>query len=129
MLPKSLISPALLPGLLPSLLTGLLVSAPPASADSTADLLLSLECQDHYRIEVWQSRSADVLLYRAHGPLGSLSLNEGTRQATEGVQVYKFQNGGYAYWVWDGTLDSQQAGTLEVYENDRLLMRKDCRKV
>lgn len=122
MLPKSLTLPT-------ALLTWLLGSALPAFADSTADLVLNLNCQDHYRVEVWKSRSSNALLYRARGPLGNLSLSGGTRRATEGVQVYQFRNGNYAYWVWDGTLDSQQAGTLEVYENDRLLMRKDCQKV
>ncbi len=122
MSPKSLISAALLVWLgLPT--------ARPASADSTADLVLTLNCQGRYKIEIWQSRASEVMLYRASGPLGDLSLDGGTRQATEGVQVYKFQNGNYAYWVWDGTLDSQQAGTLEVYDNNRLLMRKACQKV
>jgi hypothetical protein len=122
MLSKSLSLPA-------ALLVWLLGNALPAAADSTADLMLNLQCQDRYSVEVWQGRSSDALLYRGRGPLGDLSLDGGTRQATEGVQVYKFQNGSYAYWVWDGTLDSQQAGTLEVYENDRLLMRQDCQKV
>jgi hypothetical protein len=102
---------------------------PVASADSTSDLVLNLQCRGDYNVQIWQDRSSNTLLYRSTSPYGDLSLQGGTKQATEGVQVYKFQNGKYGYWVWDGTLDSQQAGTLEVYGDNRLLMRQDCRKV
>ncbi len=98
----------------------------PAAADSTADLILSTQCQGDYNINIWQNYQSGELLYRATSLNGNLSLGGGTRQATEGVQVYKFGNGNYEYWVWDGTLDDPQAGTLEVYQNNRLLMRQAC---
>ncbi|WP_414625242.1 hypothetical protein [Calothrix sp. CCY 0018] len=87
---------------------------------------MSTQCQGDYNINIWQNYQSGELLYRATSLNGNLSLGGGTRQATEGVQVYKFGNGNYEYWVWDGTLDDPQAGTLEVYQNNRLLMRQAC---
>jgi hypothetical protein len=100
----------------------------PASADSTAGIILSTKCQGGNNINIWQNYNSGELLYRATNPNGHLSLGKGTKQATEGVQVYKFRNRNYEYWVWDGTLDSPQSGTLEVYKNNRILMRQTCRK-
>jgi hypothetical protein len=97
-----------------------------ASADSTADLILSLSCQGGYQINIWRNYASGELLYRSTSDNGNLSLGEGTSQATEGVRVYRFRNGDYQYWVWDGTLDSSQSGTLEVYRNDRILMQQAC---
>ncbi len=99
-----------------------------ASADSTAGLILSMKCQGGYNINLWKKYSSGELLYRATSPQGNLSLGGGTSEATEGVRVYKFRNRNYQYWVWDGTLDSQQSGTLEVYQNNRIRMRKACTK-
>ncbi|MEH2349739.1 MAG: hypothetical protein V7K55_17420 [Nostoc sp.] len=100
----------------------------PASADSTAGIVLSTKCQGGYNINIWQKYNSGELLYRATSPNGNLSLGKGTSKATEGVRVYKFRNGIYEYWVWDGTLDNPQSGTLEVYKNNRILMQKTCRK-
>jgi hypothetical protein len=99
-----------------------------ASADSTAGIILSTKCEGGYNINIWQNNTNGELLYRATSPNGNLSLDGGTSQATEGVRVYKFRNGNYEYWVWDGTLDNPQAGTLEVYKNNRILMQQACTK-
>ena len=99
-----------------------------ASADSTAGLILSMKCQGGYNINLWKKHSSGELLYRSTSSKGNLSLGGGTSKATEGVRVYKFRNRNYQYWVWDGTLDSQQSGTLEVYENNRIRMRQACTK-
>ncbi|WP_225896000.1 hypothetical protein [Dendronalium phyllosphericum] len=99
-----------------------------ASADSTAALILSTKCQGGYNINIWQNYNSRELLYRATSPNGNLSLGKGTSQATEGVRVYKFRSGIYEYWVWDGTLDNAQSGTLEVYKNKRILMKQACTK-
>jgi hypothetical protein len=100
----------------------------PASADSTADLILSTKCRGGYNVNIWRNYTSGELLYRATSRNGNLSLGRGTSQATEGVRVYRFRNGNYQYWVWDGTLDSPQAGTLEVYRNNRILMAQACTK-
>ncbi|GAP99936.1 hypothetical protein [Leptolyngbya sp. NIES-2104] len=97
-----------------------------ASADSTASLLLSLQCEGGYNVNIWKTRTSGELLYRATSSNGNLSLGRGTSRATEGVRVYKFQNSNYEYWVWDGTLNSQQAGTLEVYKNNRIQRQYAC---
>ena len=99
-----------------------------ATADSTAGLILSRKCEGDYNVNIWQNYRSGELLYRSTNRNGNLSLGSGTRQATEGVQVYRFRNGDYEYWVWDGTLDSAQSGTLEVYRDNRILMRQDCTK-
>ena len=99
-----------------------------ASADSTAGIILSAKCQGGYNINIWQNHTSGELLYRATSRNGNLSLGRGTSRATEGVRVYKFRNGNYEYWVWDGTLDNPQAGTLEVYKNNRILMQQACTK-
>uniref|UniRef100_A0A0C1N216 C-type lysozyme inhibitor domain-containing protein n=1 Tax=Tolypothrix bouteillei VB521301 TaxID=1479485 RepID=A0A0C1N216_9CYAN len=99
-----------------------------ASADSTANLILSTKCRGGYNVNIWQNRTSGELLYRATSPNGDLSLGRGTKQLTEGVKVYKFRNKNYEYWVWDGTLDNQQSGTLEVYKNNRILLHQACTK-
>lgn len=99
-----------------------------ASADSTAGIILSTKCRGGYNINIWQNHTSGKLLYRSTSPNGNLSVDGGTSQATEGVRVYKFRNGNYQYWVWDGTLDNPQSGTLEVYKNNRILMQRTCRK-
>ncbi|MEH2125168.1 hypothetical protein [Nostoc sp.] len=99
-----------------------------ASADSTAGIVLSTKCRGGYNVNIWQKYTSGELLYRATSPNGNLSLGKGTSQATEGVRVYKFRSGIYQYWVWDGTLDNPQSGTLEVYKNNRILMKQACRK-
>jgi hypothetical protein len=100
----------------------------PAAADSTASLILSLRCRGEYNVNIWKTNTSGELLYRSTSPHGNLSLGRGTTQATEGVRVYKFRNGNYEYWVWDGTLDSRQSGTLEVYKNNRIQMQQACTK-
>jgi hypothetical protein len=61
------------------------------SADSTADLILSMKCQSGYNINVWKNYSSGELLYRSTSSHGNLSLGKGKRKATEGVRVYKFR--------------------------------------
>ena len=101
----------------------------PASADSTAGLVLQLQCQrGKYNINIWRKHSSGELLYRAKSHLGALSLGKGTSELTEGVRVYKFQNGDAEYWVWDGTLDDQGSGALDVYQNKEFVRRYDCTK-
>ncbi|BAZ08911.1 hypothetical protein NIES4071_07170 [Calothrix sp. NIES-4071] len=100
----------------------------PASADSTANLLLNLQCEGGYNVDIWKTKQSGELLYRSTSSNGKLSLGRGTSQATEGVRVYKFQKGNHQYWVWDGTLDSQQSGTLEVYKNNTIQRRYACTK-
>ncbi len=80
-----------------------------------------------YNITVTE-QPAGVFSYRSRSRNGNLNLSGGTRQRTEGVQVFKFSSGNYAYWVWDGTLDNPRAGNLEVYQNNRILMQRSCRR-
>lgn len=67
-----------------------------ASADSTADLVLSLNCQGGYNVNVWKRHNSGELLYRSTSPQGNLSLGDGTRDNTGAAQVYKFKNGNYS---------------------------------
>lgn len=105
------------------------LSIPSAIADSTASLVLHLKCQDGYTVEVWRNRTTQGLTYRSTSPSGNLVSYQGMSKKTEGTTVYKFLNGSYQYWVWDGTLDSPNAGTLEVYQRDRLSSRRTCKKI
>lgn len=113
--------------ILPALAISMILNfALPASADSTANLLLNLQCEGGYNVNIWKTKQSGELLYRSTSSNGKLSLGRGTSQATEGVRVYKFQKGNHQYWVWDGTLDSQQSGTLEVYKNNTIQRRYAC---
>jgi hypothetical protein len=115
--------------ILPALAISMILHfALPASADSTANLLLNLQCEGGYNVDIWKTKQSGELLYRSTSSNGKLSLGRGTSQATEGVRVYKFQKGNHQYWVWDGTLDSQQSGTLEVYKNNTIQRRYACTK-
>ncbi|MEG4393814.1 hypothetical protein [Microcoleus sp. BROC3] len=114
---------ALLLGLMTGVSTYLVL---PASADSTADLVLSLKCQGGYNVNVWKRYNSGELLYRSTSPQGNLSLGKGTRDDTEVAQVYKFKNGNYKYQVLGGKGDRQGKGTLEVYKNGRSIMSKTC---
>lgn len=99
-----------------------------ASADSTANLVLSLKCKGGYNVNVWKKKYNGELLYRSTSSNGNLNLSKGTSKATEGVRVYKFRKGNQEYWVWDGTQDSQQSGTLEVYKNNKIVLQRACTK-
>jgi hypothetical protein len=98
----------------------------PASADSTAGLLLTLKCQSDYTVNVWQRYASGELLYRATGPLGNLSLGKGSKADTGSAQVYKFKHGDYVYQVLSGRGDHRQKGTLEVLKNGRSLLSQTC---
>ena len=98
----------------------------PASADSTADLVLSLKCQGGYNVNVWKRHDSGELLYRSTSPQGNLSLGKGTRNNTGAAQVYKFKNGNYEYQAIGGRGDHQGQGTLEVYKNGRSIMSQTC---
>ncbi|MBC6434204.1 hypothetical protein FM036_27720, partial [Nostoc sp. HG1] len=50
----------------------------PASADSTAGIVLSTKCHGGYNINIWQNYTSGELLYRATNPNGNLSLGKGT---------------------------------------------------
>lgn len=98
----------------------------PAIADSTADLILSTKCRGGYNVNIWRNYTSGELLYRSTSSSGNLSLGRGTSHTAEGVRVYRFRNGDYEYWLWDGT-DSSQSETLQVYKDDRVMMQQLCR--
>ncbi|BAY59503.1 hypothetical protein NIES2135_63800 (plasmid) [Leptolyngbya boryana NIES-2135] len=98
----------------------------PASADSTASLVLTLKCPDEYIVNIWKRRGSGELLYRSVGPLGSLSLGRGDIYNTGSAQVYKFKNGLYTYQVLGGGGDHQGQGTLEVFRNGRSILAESC---
>ena len=97
----------------------------PAAADSTADLILSTKCRGGYNVNIWRNYGSGELLYRSTSGNGNLSLGRGTSHAAEGVRVYRFRNGDYEYWLWDGP-DSSRSETLQVYRDNRVLMQQTC---
>lgn len=114
-------------GLLLGLMTGVSTYLIlPASADSTADLVLSLKCQGGYNVNIWKRYDSGELLYRSTSPQGNLSLDKGTREDTGSAQVYKFKKDNYKYQVVSGKGDRQGKGTLEVFKNDRSIMSQTC---
>jgi hypothetical protein len=100
----------------------------PVSADSTADLILSLKCQGDYTVNIWRRYQSGELLYRGTGLLGNLDLGRGTSDNTEAVEVYKFRKGVYTYQVRGGKADHQGQGTLEVFKNGRSILVESCTK-
>ncbi|MGV0029423.1 hypothetical protein [Phormidesmis priestleyi] len=116
-----------------ALLFGLItcVSAPlslPASADSTADIVLSLKCQNEYTVNIWKRHQSGELLYRGTGLLGQLSLGKGTSDNTGAAQVYHFKAEGYQYQVLGGKGDHRTQGSLEVFKNGRSILSQTCTK-
>lgn len=101
----------------------------PAAADSTSSLVMNLSCDGSTSAEVWKNRKTGGLFFRGTSPTGKMTSYLGKTQKTEGVQVYKFQNGSMEYWVWDGSLDSPKAASLEIYKNSRLVKRHECKRV
>jgi hypothetical protein len=100
----------------------------PASADSTADLILSLKCPNEYTMNVWQRYGSKELLYRGSGPLGQLSLGDGFKDSTGTAQVYKFKHEDYEYQVIGGKKDHQGRGTLEVFKDRRSILSLPCKE-
>jgi hypothetical protein len=101
----------------------------PALADSTADLILSLKCPSEYTVNVWQRHSSEELLYRGSGPLGQLSLGDGSKDSTGTAQVYKFKHDDYKYQAIGGTKDHQGRGTLEVFKDGRSILSFPCKEI
>ncbi|VXD13127.1 hypothetical protein [Planktothrix paucivesiculata] len=108
-----------------SLLTTLISLSLPVKADSTADLMVLYNCGE-FKIEVWQKKNSGQLIYRSTSSAGNINLTGGKQENTEGVRVYKFRSGDNEYWVWQGTLDNPDTGTLEVYKNGRQVMQRTC---
>jgi hypothetical protein len=100
----------------------------PASADSTAALIISLRCQSDYNINVWRRYISGELLYRGTGPLGHLDLGKGSRENTVSAQVYKFKRGDYVYQVVSGRGDHRWQGALEVFKNGRSILNQTCKQ-
>jgi hypothetical protein len=100
----------------------------PASADSTADLILSLKCPSEYTVNVWRRHGSGELLYRGSGPLGQLSLGKGDKDSTGTAQVYKFKHDDYEYQAIGGTKDHQGRGTLEVSKDSRSILVFPCKE-
>jgi hypothetical protein len=98
----------------------------PAFADSTADLLLSLKCQNGYIVNVWKRHGSQELLYRGIGLLGNLNLGTGTNDNTGAARVFKFKNGNYVYQVLGGRSERHGRGTLEVFKNGRSMLSQTC---
>ena len=98
----------------------------PAEADSTANLIISTQCRGGYNVNIWRNKTSGELLYRSTSGSGNLSLGRGISYAAEGVRAYRFRNGDYEYWLWDGP-DSSRSETLQVYRNDRVIMQQLCR--
>ena len=97
-----------------------------ASADSTADLILSLKCRGGYNINVWRRYNSGELLYRSTSPQGNLSLGKGTNDNTGAARVYKFRNGNYEYQVIGRKKDREGQGTLEVFKNGHSILTRSC---
>jgi hypothetical protein len=100
----------------------------PALADSTADLILSLKCPNEYTMNVWQRHGSKELLYRGSGPLGQLSLGDGSKDSTGTAQVYKFKHEDYEYQVIGGKKDHQGSGMLEVFKDRRSILNLPCKE-
>ena len=98
---------------------------PPQSASSGK--MFVGQC-GNYEITVSSAPGGSYSYQARSAASGNLDLTGGTVKSTEGVKVYKFRYGNMEYWVWDGTLDSANAGRLEVYQNNRLTLALPCVK-
>lgn len=96
----------------------------PHKANSLVIWAKTFNCQE-YQITI-QQESQGNYKYLARSRYGNLDLTGGTLTNTEGVRVFKFRNANTQYWVWDGTLDSEVGGVLEVYQNNKLIMTRNC---
>lgn len=97
-----------------------------ASADSTAELILSLKCKGGYNVNIWKRHGSSEILYRSTSSQDNLSLGKGTRENTGAAQVYKFKNGNYKYQVLEAKGDRQGQETLDVFKNDRSILSQVC---
>lgn len=113
--------------LLLSLMTAASAYLPlPATADSTAGLVVTLKCPNDYTVNVWKRYGSGELLYRGTGLLGDLSLGKGTSNSTGAAQVYKFKHNDYEYQALVGRRDHQGQGSLTVFKNGRSILSQAC---
>lgn len=107
-----------------ALVTGLTTAALPAVAGVPVIWSRTYYCSEYtVTLRQYQDKSFS---YQSRSKYGNLNLEKGTVKNTEGVRVIKFRRANTEYWVWDGTLDSKNLGTLEVYQNNRIILRRDC---
>lgn len=64
--------------------------------------------------------------FQSTGRIQVEGLDGGSMTLNKGVPVYKFQDGGRQYWLWDGTEKRPRFGSLEVYEEDVLVLQLEC---
>lgn len=104
--------------------TGLTTATLPAAASAPVIWSQTYYCNEYtVTLQQYEDKSFS---YQSRSDYGNLDLWRGTAKYTEGVRVIKFRNSNTEYWVWDGTLDSSNSGTLEVYQNNRLILQRDC---
>jgi hypothetical protein len=109
-----------------ALVTGLSTATLPAAASAPATWSRTYYCREYaVTLHQYQDKSFS---YHSRSKYGNLNLGQGTVKYTEGVRVIKFRNANTQYWVWDGTLDSPNLGTLEVYQNNRLILQRQCHR-
>jgi hypothetical protein len=70
--------------------------------------------------------AAGTYHFQSTGRIQVDRLSGGSMTQKKGVPVYKFQDGGRQYWLWDGTENKTRFGSLEVYEKDALVMQLEC---
>lgn len=109
-----------------ALVTGLTTAALPAAASAPVTWSRTFYCSE-YTVTLRQHQDKSFS-YQSRSKYGNLNLGQGTVKYTEGVRVIKFRNANTQYWVWDGTLDSRNKGTLEVYQNNRLVLQRQCHR-
>ena len=109
-----------------ALVTGLITAALPVNASAPVIWSRNYDCGEYnVKLSQYQDKS---FFYQSRSPKGNLDLGNGTVKYTEGVRVIKFRKGNTQYWVWDGTLDNKNLGTLEVYRNNRIILQRNCHR-
>ena len=70
--------------------------------------------------------AAGTYHFQSTGRIQVDRLSGGSMTQKKGVPVYKFQDGGRQYWLWDGSEIEPPYGSLEVYQKNTLVLQLEC---
>lgn len=85
----------------------------------------TFQCQEY--TVILSENPKNTYNYQARSSKGNINLRRGRVEETESGRVFIFHNKGIEYWLTDGTLDADIAGVLEVYQNGKQVLLRNCR--
>ena len=108
-----------------SLVIGIITVQGSITANAAPLWTKTFQCQEY--TVILSENPKKTYNYQAYSSKGNINLSQGRVEETGSGQVFVFKNKGIEYWVTDGTLDANVSGVLEVYQDRKQILLRNCR--